>query len=93
MLSAAYQHKSASLRRALTLCKPRAASAQADDACDNFDVIVDHFSHISQLSAAPHAPGDVLYWVPMLTGCCVGLCASIDPTSSSDTWNPVTMTT
>lgn len=32
MLSAAYQHKSASLRRALTLCKPRAASAQADDA-------------------------------------------------------------
>ena len=35
----------------------------------NFDIILDHFSRISQLQPTPHALWAVLYLVPRLTSC------------------------
>ena len=35
----------------------------------NFDIIVDHFSCISRLCTVTRAPGDRLYFMPVLIGC------------------------
>ena len=41
--------------------------------CGNLDIVLDHFSRISQHNATLHAPCDMLSSVPMLIGCCLVL--------------------
>ena len=42
--------------------------SQRDLMCGNFDIILDHFSRISQLHPTPYAPWSMLYLDPMLIG-------------------------